>query len=159
MSEVRHTAGARALHATTQVGAALTATSPEHVVALRRDDLEACRAGYRRASAGRGVLPLYLLGFGGLAGSVLLLQFGARIGWPDSIGWPTLAGGWAVMLLAWWRVVQRDRQLRARYQLFCPACGAALLSAADLVKGRPTPVDLALATGRCPECHTEVLAP
>lgn len=128
------------------------------VVALRREDLAACLAGYRQAAGARGSRVLYALGFGGLVASVALLEIGQRAAWPELLAVPILLAGLGALGGAWRLAVRRDAALRGRYQLACPACDRDLLSAADLWTKRAIPADIALSTGRCPHCHAEVLA-
>ncbi len=139
-------------------GAAVPAVVAADVVALRREDLAACLAGYRSTSAGPGSRPLYALGFGGLLASVVLLEIGQRAAWPEVLAVPILLAGFGALVGAWRLALRRDAALRDRYQLACPSCDRDLLSAADLWTKRATPADIALSTGRCPHCHAEILA-
>lgn len=127
-------------------------------LALRRDDLAAVVAGYRRESRSPRMWAGLVTGIGGLLGAALLITLGGRLGWPEVLGPVFFFGGWAVLLASFGVVWHRERQLRARYQIQCPACGKPLL---DGTLGRPgvPRAELAIATGNCPHCGTRILAP
>lgn len=125
---------------------------------LRRDDLAAMQEAYRRHARGRSQWVAFGVGLGGLAAGVGLLSVVDPLGWPAVLKPVFLAGGWAVLLAAYGVVTLRNRAFRERYQLRCPACHVPLMEA----NARPevvTRTDLAIASGKCPHCGEDVLAP
>ena len=133
------------------------AASPPWLV-LRRDDLAAVVAKYvqenRRPRQWIGVVT----GAGGLVSAAGLTFVAERLGWPVAFGPVFLAGGWAVALGSFALVWHRERELQARRQFPCPACDAPLL---DMRRGGGgiQRAELAIATGSCPSCGAQVLAP
>jgi len=143
--------------------------SPEPVVAkglrneprtdplpLRRDDLAAAVAGYRRDSRAPRAWVAVAVGFGGLVVASILIGLGDRLGWPGVFEPIFFVGGWVVLLTSFGVLWRRERRLRARYQVHCPSCGEPLL---DSTSSRPgvSRAELAIATGNCPHCGAHIL--
>lgn len=127
-------------------------------LALRRDDLAALLAKYRQENR----RPRQWIGLASMVGAFfaawLLVIVAERVGAPPAVGWGIFAGGWAVALGSFALLWRRERELRARLQLECPACGAPLLDE-SVARGGISRADLAIATGNCPSCGAEILAP
>ena len=126
--------------------------------ALRRDDLAAMRAAYRRESRGRRQWFGLGIGIGGLALAAVLITIGGHRGWPESLAPVFLGLGWGVMLTAYGVVYWRDRKMRLRWQLRCPNCQKPMLEG-DVSRAVSSRADMAIASGRCQHCGEEVLAP
>lgn len=133
----------------------LTGSDP---LMLRRDDLAAVVAGYRKDSHSPRAWAGVVTGIGGLLVATLLITLGGYFGWPEALGPIFFVGGWTVLFVSFGVVWRRERQLRAQYQIHCPACGKPLL---DGTLGRPgvPRAELAIATGNCPHCGAHILAP
>lgn len=131
--------------------------APAVPVALRRDDLAAMRDGYAREIRSRRQWFGLGVGLGGLALGVVGISLVDPLGWPAALKPAFFALGWTVMLAAygvnWWH----ERQIRARWQLFCPSCDHPMLET-NVGKGVLSRSDLAIATGICQHCGEEVLA-
>lgn len=127
-------------------------------LALRREDLAAVRAKYwhdnRRPRQWIGVAT----GIGGLALAAALLTIADSRGWPDVLSPLIFVGGWTILLASFAVVWRRERQLKAHHQVPCPACDAPLLDR-SLGRGGMSRLDLAIATGNCPACGAQILAP
>lgn len=125
---------------------------------LRRDDLAAVIAKYRQENRRPRQWIGLVTGVGGLFAAAWLTFVAERLGWPEALGPVFLAGGWTVALGSFALLWRRERQLRSRCQLSCPACDAPLL---DMRRGGGGigRAELAVATGSCPECGAHVLAP
>lgn len=125
---------------------------------LRRDDLAAVVAAYRRACRGPRQWIGVAVGVGGTVLSALILTARSAFGWSAALDPALFALGPISMIAALIWTVRNSQRLRAHYQLPCPACGAPMI---DARAGRTTmsSVDLAVATGRCQTCGDEVLAP
>src|SRR5262245_10673402 len=126
---------------------------------LRRDDLAAAIAGYRTQSRRPREWFLATTGIGALFIAVLLISVGGRLGWPDRLDPVFLAGGWAGLVGSFVIVRRRERKLRDRYQILCPACHQALLDESVNRAGEVPWAELTLASGNCPGCGTHILAP
>ena len=126
--------------------------------ALRRGDLAGLADAYRRALSGRKMWAWVGTGFGGMALSVILLSVGERLGWPEALAPVFFAMGWAFMFGSFAVVTVKSRRLRARYEIRCPECDVSLLGRPNRAGGLAH-AELAIATGRCPACGKEILAP
>jgi hypothetical protein len=127
-------------------------------VTLRREDLAALVTSYRRATQSPRQWAWVGFGIGGLTLSAVLITVGEHQQWPDWLAPIFLGAGWVALLSAWAVVSRRARRARAAFQLPCPACGAPLL---DHTLGRTgvSTAELAIATGSCPRCGAQILAP
>ena len=94
---------------------------------------------------------------GCLALGPLLLLLGQYEGWPllQAVGFPL---SWALFAGSFALVVRRERRIRARYEIHCPQCDASLLGSPGR-RGEVTHAELAIATGCCPSCGAQILAP
>ena len=94
---------------------------------------------------------------GFLALGPLLLLLGQSEGWPllQAVGLPL---SWALFAGSFALFVRRDRRIRARYEIRCPQCDASLLGGPGR-RGEVTHAELAIATGCCPSCGAQILAP
>ena len=81
-----------------------------------------------------------------------------RLDWPEALAPVFLAMGWAFMLGSFAVVTVKSRRLRARYEIRCPECDVSLLGPPSRAGG-VTHAELAIATGCCPACGKEILAP
>jgi hypothetical protein len=132
----------------------LTSTDP---LALRREDLVGLVAAYRQESRGRRTFAGVMTAMGFLALGPLLLLLGQSEGWPllQAVGLPL---SWALFAGSFALFVRRDRRIRARYEIRCPQCDASLLGGPGR-RGEVTHAELAIATGCCPSCGAQILAP
>ena len=137
---------------------ALSASASADPIAFRREDLAVLADAYHRDLRGRKMWAWVGTGFGGMALSVILISVAERLGWPKLFQPGFFAMGWAFMLGAFAVVTVKSRRLRARYEIRCPECDVSLLSAPNRAGGL-THAELAIATGRCPACGKEILAP
>jgi hypothetical protein len=85
------------------------------------------------------------------------MAFGQHFHWPDSLAPVFFVGGWLVLLLSLFVVARRERELRDRYRVECPACGEALLDRRSAERGIAR-AELTIATGNCPSCGAHFLA-
>ena len=125
---------------------------------LRREDLAAVVAAYRRQSRRPREWIGVALGMGSLLLATLLISIGGYLHWPESLGPVFFAGGWAGLLSCFVIVRRRSRKLRDRLQIHCPACAQPLI---DETLNRPgvARAEVAIATGNCPHCGTHILGP
>lgn len=134
-------------------GRAIDSTDPD-TLTLRRADLAAMLASYRRETRRPRAWAGLVTGIGGLFLAALLTTLGSYLKWPEALGPVFLAGGWAIMLVSLGVVWRRERRLRGHFQFHCPACEEPLLD------GNLSPrAELAIATGNCPRCGAHILAP
>lgn len=126
------------------------------LVTLRRSDLAAALAVYRRESSGKSGLLLLMIGFAGFLAAIGVSVLAERRHWAETWGPVVLVAMWIPMLTSFVILMRRERRLRARLQLFCPACGAPFLDG-GLARGL-SHADLAVASGCCQRCGDEVLA-
>jgi hypothetical protein len=126
-------------------------------VALTREDVAALLATYRKESRSPRQWFAVATGMGGLFSAVVLINLGEHYHWPETLGPVFLVGGWIVLLSSLFVVTRRERQLRARYQAECPACGERLLDRRSLQQSVAR-AELAIATGNCPSCGANFLA-
>lgn len=129
--------------------------SPEWL-ALSREDVAAVVAAYRRDVRSPRQWAWFGAGWGGVAAGVALVSIGG--GWSAALGLGFFGGGWAVMVGAAVAAWRREKRLRAKHQISCPACDAPLLDKAADRRGM-TAADLVVATGNCPRCGAQILAP
>lgn len=124
---------------------------------LRRHDLAAAVAGYRRDCRDPRAWAAVAIGFGGLVVASILIGLGDRRGWPEVFGPIFFVSGWVVLLTSFGVLWRRERRLRARYQIHCPSCGEPLL---DSTSSRPgvSRAELTIATGNCPHCGARILS-
>lgn len=94
-----------------------------------------------------------IVGIGGLALAVAMIIIAEQRGWPSALLPIFFASGWATLLGSWVVARRRERKLRAKYQLLCPSC------AAPLVDRSLVAAQVAIATGNCPRCGANILAP
>jgi hypothetical protein len=137
---------------------AVSASTSTDPFALRREDLAGLADAYHRDLRGRKMWAWVGTGFGGMALSVILISVGERMGWPEALGPVFFAMGWAFMLGSFAVVTVKSRRLRARYEIRCPECDVSLLGRLNRAGGLAH-AELAIATGRCPACGKEILAP
>jgi hypothetical protein len=126
-------------------------------LALRREDLVGLASAYKRESRGRRTFVGVMTAMGFLLLGPLLLLLGQSEGWRllEAVGLPL---SWALFAGSFALVMRRERRIRARYEIRCPQCDASLLGG----PGRPggvTHAELAIATGCCPSCGAQILAP
>ncbi len=126
------------------------------LIALRRSDLAAALAVYRRESSGSSGLFWLIFGFTGFLAAIGISALAERRHWSEAWGPVVLVAMWIPMLTALVVLTRRERKLRARLQLFCPACNAPFLDG-GLTRGLSR-ADLAVASGCCQDCGAEVLA-
>jgi hypothetical protein len=127
-------------------------------LALTREDVAAMLAAYQTESRRPGQWLGVVIGIGGLFSAAVLIILGEHFHWPDALAPVFFIGGWSVLLLALFIVTRRERQLRERYRVECPACGEALLDRRSAQRGIAR-VELAITTGNCPSCGAHFLAP
>lgn len=127
-------------------------------LALRRDDLAAIVDKYRQENRQPRQWIGLATGVGGLVLAWLLVYVAAHFGAGPVLGWSIFAGGWAVALGSFGLVWRREHQLKAALQLECPACATPLLDG-TLGRGGISRAELAIATGNCPSCGEQILAP
>ena len=137
--------------------AAIESADPD-TLALRRDDLAAMLASYRKESRRPKAWAGLVTGIGGLLLAALLITLGDYLKWPEALGPVFLAGGWAILLASFGVVWWRERRLRLHFQVHCPACAEPLLDGSLSRPGGPR-AELAIATGNCPHCGAHILAP
>jgi hypothetical protein len=132
----------------------LTSTDP---LALRREDLVGLASAYKRESRGRRAFASAMIVMGCLALGPLLLGLGQYEGWSllEAVGLPL---SWALSAGSFALFVRRERRIRARYEIRCPQCDASLLGGPGR-RGEVTHAELAIATGCCPSCGAQILAP
>ena len=99
-----------------------------------------------------------VVGTGALATALLLIRVAEARGWRAAFVPVTLASGWAIALGSFALVWSRERQLRTRHQLACPACEAPLLDG-SIARGGVARADLVITTGQSPVCGERILAP
>lgn len=128
------------------------------LVRLRREDLAALTQGYWRDSRTWRAWAPVVVGIAALALSAVLIAVAEQRHWPGYLEPSFLAGGWAVMLgmagLSW----RRERRLRDEYRFVCPECDAPLLDGIRDAVGLAR-VEMVIATGVCPKCGVQILAP
>lgn len=127
------------------------------LVALTRQDIAAMLAAYRAENNSPRQWLGVVIGIGGLFAAAVLISLGEHLRWPKALFPVFLGGGWAVMLGSLLVVVRRERQLRERYRVDCPACGEVLFGRRSENRGI-TRAELAIATGNCPSCGAHFLA-
>lgn len=128
-----------------------------NLVALTRQDVAAMLAAYRAANnSPRQWLP-FVAGIGGLFFGTMIIPLGKHFHWPRALGLVLFAVGWSVMLLCLYVVTRRQRQLRERYRIECPACGETLFDRRSEQRSVAR-TELAIATGSCPSCGAHFLA-
>jgi hypothetical protein len=131
---------------------------PKDPLALRREDLAGIAAAYLRELRGRKMWAWVGSGFAGMALCTLLISVAERRGWPSWFQPGFFFLGWACFLGSYAVIVVQGRRIRARYEIRCPECDASLLGRPNRTGGLSR-ADLAIATGRCPACGKEILAP
>ena len=137
---------------------AVSASASTDPFALRREDLAVLADAYHRDLRGRKMWAWVGTGFGGMALSVILISVAERLGWPKVFQPGFFGMGWAFLLGSFAVVTVKSRRLRARYEIRCPECDVSLLGPPSRAGGL-THAELAIATGRCPACGKEILAP
>jgi hypothetical protein len=127
-------------------------------LALTREDVAAMLAAYRAESSSPRQWLGVVTGIGGLFAAAVLITVGEHFHWPGALSPVFFFGGWAVLFLCLMVVTRRERQLRERYRVECPACGAVLLDSRSVQRGIGR-AELAIATGNCPSCGSHFLEP
>jgi len=142
-------------HSSTPVATG-TRTDPKDLdlFTMRREDAAAMYASFRRENRRPRAWIGLVTGMGGLLLAAVLITIGGYLDWPEVLAPAFLAGGWVIMLGSFWLVWRRSRQLRARFQIHCPACGEPLLDWKTTAR-----VELAIATGNCSLCGAHFLSP
>jgi hypothetical protein len=133
----------------------LASTDP---LALRREDLVGLASAYKRESRGRRSFVGVITAMGCLLLGPLLALFGQNQGWSLALQVSFLPLSWALFAGSFALFVRRDRRIRARYEIRCPQCDASLLGGPGR-RGEVTHAELAIATGCCPSCGAQILAP
>ncbi len=133
-------------------------TASPDLLSLTREDLAAILAAYRAESRQPRQWLGVATGIGGLFSAAVLITLGEHFHWPEALAPVFFVGGWAVLLISLVVVVRRERRLRDKYQVNCPACGAPLLDA-SVTRGGVARAELVIATGNCPRCGATFLAP
>jgi hypothetical protein len=95
---------------------------------------------------------------GCLALGPLLASIGKYEGWSLTLQVAFLPLSWALFAGSFALVVRRERRIRARYEIHCPQCDASLLGGPGR-RGEVAHAELAIATGCCPSCGAQILAP
>ena len=133
-------------------------TAADDALLLRREDLSVLASLYLRHSRSAQQWGGVAAALGGLALGPVLITLGAQLGWSSRLEPFFFLGGWAVFLTFGALVWRRERQLRQQYELRCPSCDGALLNGIRDRAGIAL-VELIAATGTCPHCHAQILAP
>ena len=135
----------------------VSSAAPTDPLALRREDLVGLASAYKRESRGRRTFAGVMTAMGCLALGPLLLLLGQYEEWSllQAVGLPL---SWALCAGSLALVVRRERRIRARYEIHCPQCDASLLGGPGQ-RGEVSRAELAIATGCCPSCGAQILAP
>lgn len=123
------------------------------LVTLTRQDLAVSLEAYRRASRRQWVG--VVIGLGGLAGGVALMEIRSALNWPIVLENVFFGLGWAILIGTTVVVTVRDRRMRAHYALACPQCGTSLF---DNTSANPrSNAEMVIASGRCFKCKERIL--
>ena len=127
-------------------------------LALRREDLAGLVASYRSAVTSKRSWTALFAPLGGMAVGPFLMLIGKLAGWPAALDPYFFFLGWALFLVVGAVVIVRTRRIRRRYEIHCPACDVSLLGPPSNPGGIMY-AELAIATGCCPSCGVQILAP